>query len=58
MSAVRPPATSAMSLMAVPLVGTLSATFIVGETPHWQDWLAMLFVMLTIASVLLPARKA
>jgi len=50
------PATSAMSLMAVPLVGTLSATLIVGETPHWQDWLAMLFVMVAIASVLLPAR--
>ncbi len=52
-----PPATSAMSVMAIPLVGTLSATFIVGEMPHWQDWLAMVFVMLAIASVLLPARK-
>jgi hypothetical protein len=31
---------------------------IVGETPHWQDWLAMLFVMLAIASVLMPARAA
>ncbi len=51
-----PPATSAMSIMAIPLVGTLSATFIVGETPHWQDWLAMLFVMAAIASVLLPTR--
>ena len=52
-----PPATSAMSLMAVPLVGTLSATFILGESPHWQDWLAMLFVMAAIASVLWPAPK-
>jgi len=52
-----PPATSAMSVMAIPLVGTLSATLIVGETPHWQDWLAMVFVMLAIASVLLPPRK-
>jgi drug/metabolite transporter (DMT)-like permease len=52
-----PPATSAMSLMAIPLVGTLSATFILGELPHWQDWLAMLFVMAAIASVLWPARK-
>jgi drug/metabolite transporter (DMT)-like permease len=52
-----PPATSAMSVMAIPLVGTLSATFIVGEMPHWQDWLAMVFVMLAIASVLLPPRK-
>ena len=51
-----PPATSAMSIMAIPLVGTLSATLIVGEAPHWQDWLAMVFVMVAIASVLLPKR--
>jgi len=53
-----PPATSAMSVMAIPLVGTLSATFIVGEIPHWQDWLAMAFVMVAIASVLLPTRAS
>jgi drug/metabolite transporter (DMT)-like permease len=53
-----PPATSAMSVMAIPLVGTLSATLIVGEMPHWQDWLAMVFVMAAIASVLLPARAS
>jgi drug/metabolite transporter (DMT)-like permease len=52
-----PPATSAMSVMAIPLVGTLSATFITQEMPHWQDWLAMAFVMVAIASVLLPARN-
>lgn len=51
-----PPATSAMSIMAIPLVGTLSATLIVGEIPHWQDWLAMGFVMMAIASVLWPTR--
>jgi drug/metabolite transporter (DMT)-like permease len=53
-----PPATSAMSVMAIPLVGTLSATFIVGEVPHWQDWVAIAFVMMAIASVLWPARPA
>jgi drug/metabolite transporter (DMT)-like permease len=53
-----PPATSAMSVMAIPLVGTLSATFIVGEVPHWQDWVAIGFVMMAIASVLLPHRTA
>lgn len=52
-----PPATSAMSVMAIPLVGTLSATFIVGEIPHWQDWLAIVFVMIAIASVLWPSRS-
>jgi drug/metabolite transporter (DMT)-like permease len=53
-----PPATSAMSVMAIPLVGTLSATFIVGEIPHWQDWLAIVFVMVAIASVLWPVRAS
>lgn len=52
-----PPATSAMSVMAIPLVGTLSATALVGEVPHWQDWIAMGFVMVAIASVLWPARR-
>jgi drug/metabolite transporter (DMT)-like permease len=52
-----PPATSAMSVMAIPLIGTLSATLIVGERPHWQDYTAIVFVMVAIGSVLIPARK-
>ena len=52
-----PPATSAMSVMAIPLVGTLGATFIVGEWPHWQDYMAIVFVMTAIAAVLLPRRR-
>jgi drug/metabolite transporter (DMT)-like permease len=51
-----PPATSAMSVMAIPLVGALSATLIVGEWPHWQDYLAIVFVSAAIAAVLLPPR--
>ena len=53
-----PPATSAMSVMAVPMVGTLSATLIVGEWPVWQDYVAMVCVMGAIAAVLLPSRKS
>ena len=52
-----PPATSAMSIMAVPLVGTLAATVIVGEAPHWQDFAAIVFVMAAIGAVLIPARS-
>lgn len=52
-----PPSTSAMSIMAIPLVGTLSATFIVGEWPNWQDFVAIVFVLAAIAAVLLPARS-
>ena len=51
-----PPATSAMSIMAVPLTGTLCATFLVGEWPHWQDYVAMVCVVTAIAAVLLPSR--
>ena len=53
-----PPATSAMSVMAIPLIGTLSATLIGGERPHWQDYTAIVFVMVAIGSVLMPARKS
>jgi drug/metabolite transporter (DMT)-like permease len=48
-----PPATSAMSVMAVPLVGTLSAPLIIGEWPNWQDLAAMLCVVAAIGAVLL-----
>jgi drug/metabolite transporter (DMT)-like permease len=54
-----PPTASAFSIMAVPLVGTVSAIAIVGEVPRWQDWAAALFVILAISSTLLgrPAAK-
>nr|MBP6779570.1 DMT family transporter [Ottowia sp.] len=48
-----PPATSAMSVMAVPLIGTLSAPLIVGEWPRWQDLAAMACVVVAIGAVLL-----
>ena len=51
-----PPATSAMSIMAVPLIGTLAATLILGESPHWEDYVAMGCVMAAISAVLLPSR--
>ncbi len=53
-----PPATSAMSVMAIPLIGAFSATVIVGEWPHWQDCVAVVLVMSAIAAVLLPSRAA
>ncbi|HRN76127.1 DMT family transporter [Ottowia sp.] len=53
---VLPPSTSAMSIMAVPLIGVLSAPLIVGEWPQWQDLAAMTCVVVAIGAVLLPAR--
>jgi len=51
-----PPSASAFSIMAVPVVGTLSATWIVGERPGWTDLAAIVFVCIAIASALLPRR--
>jgi drug/metabolite transporter (DMT)-like permease len=36
--------------MAVPLVGVLSATAVVGEMPHATDWVAAAFIAAAIAS--------
>ena len=52
-----PPAASAFSIMAVPLVGTLSAMAIVGETPHAADYVAAVAITVAILSALLPPRK-
>ena len=48
-----PATASAFSIMAVPVVGILTATFIVGEVPDWQDWVAAIFVVGAIAATLL-----
>ena len=48
-----PPTTSAMSTMAIPIVGVLSAPAIVGEWPNWQDLAAMAGVLVAIGAVLL-----
>ncbi len=50
-----PPTMSAMGIMMVPMIGTASATLIVGEWPRWQDGVAVLCVMAAIAAVLVPA---
>lgn len=45
-----PPAASAFSIMAVPLVGIFSAMPLVGETPHATDFIAAGCIMIAIAS--------
>lgn len=53
-----PASTSAMSIMAIPAIGTLSATLITGEVPAWQDLLSVGFVIVAIAAVLAPTRSS
>lgn len=51
-----PPAASAFSIMAVPLVGTFSATWIVGEQPQPTDWLAALCIVAAVSAALVRRR--
>jgi drug/metabolite transporter (DMT)-like permease len=48
-----PPTASAFAIMAVPIVGIVTAILLVGEMPHWQDYVAAVFVIAAIASALL-----
>ena len=56
MARTLPPAASAFSVMAVPLIGTAAAAALVGEVPGWADALAAACIVLAIASALLPRR--
>ena len=53
-----PPQASTFALMAVPLVGAMSAGFIVNEPLRTTDLIAAGFVMAAIASALWPAKPA
>lgn len=52
------PAASTLSVMLIPVLGTLSGAWWLGESLYWQDVAALLLIGLAIASVLLPGRAA
>jgi drug/metabolite transporter (DMT)-like permease len=53
-----PPIASSMSVMLIPVLGTVSGAWWLGEALHWQDGAAIVFVLLAIASVMWPTRGA
>ncbi|MDE2605674.1 MAG: DMT family transporter [Burkholderiales bacterium] len=53
-----PPVASTLSVMLIPVLGVFSGALWLGETVHWQDGVAVLLMMVAIASVLWPARAA
>ncbi|SNT00280.1 Permease of the drug/metabolite transporter (DMT) superfamily [Noviherbaspirillum humi] len=54
-----PPVASSLSVMMIPVLGVFSGAWLLGETPHWQDYAAMALIMLAMSSVLLkPAAPA
>ena len=52
-----PPVASTLSVMMIPVLGVFSGALWLKEAVHWQDWAAVLLMMVAIASVLWPARR-
>ncbi len=53
-----PPAASGLSVMLIPVLGVFSGMWILGEQPHWQDYVALGLILFSLTTVLLPARRA
>jgi drug/metabolite transporter (DMT)-like permease len=53
-----PPVASTLSVMMIPVLGTLSGAWWLGEQLHWQDFAAIVLMLAAIASVLWPSRAA
>ena len=52
-----PPVASTLSVMFIPVLGVFSGAWWLGEVLHWQDWTAVVLVMLSILTVLWPQRS-
>ncbi|HWI82199.1 DMT family transporter [Ramlibacter sp.] len=53
-----PPVASTLSVMFIPVLGVFVGALWLGEVLHWQDWAAVLLMVVAIASVLWPGRPA
>lgn len=53
-----PPVASTLSVMMIPVLGTVSGAWWLNEQLHWQDGAAIVLILVAIASVLWPARAA
>ena len=51
-----PPIASTLSVMFIPVLGVFSGALWLGERVHWQDWLAVVLMVVSIACVLWPAK--
>lgn len=48
-----PPVVSSLSIMFIPVVGVFSGMWMLGEQPHWQDYVAIVLMFAALASVLI-----
>lgn len=51
-----PPGVSSLSTLMIPIVGVFSGIWLLGESPQWQEYAALMLVIASLATVLIPAR--
>ncbi len=51
-----PPVASTLSVMMIPILGVFAGAVGLGEVLHWQDWAAVVLMVVAIGSVLVPGR--
>jgi len=50
-----PPLASTLSVMFIPVLGVFSGAALLQERLYWQDWTAVILIVVAIASVLWPS---
>jgi drug/metabolite transporter (DMT)-like permease len=54
---VAPVGVSSLSVMMIPVVGVFSGFLVLGEVPRWSDYIALILVVGSLATVMLPSRR-
>lgn len=52
-----PPSVSSLSTLMIPIVGVFSGIWLLGESPQWQEYVALVLVIAALATVLIPPRR-
>src|SRR3954469_19329106 len=53
-----PPSVSSLSALMIPVVGVFSGIWVLGESPEWREYVALLLVIAALATVLIPPRMS
>jgi drug/metabolite transporter (DMT)-like permease len=54
---VAPVSVSSLAVMMVPVVGVFSGMLLLGEQPRWQDYAALVLVVASLSTVMIPPRS-
>lgn len=58
MAASLPPAASSVSIMLIPVLGVFTGMWWLGESPHWQDYAALVLILCAMVTVMPGARRS